>query len=184
MNCTTFRRYLNEAERASANAALPAPWQEHLAVCASCRMEWRLHQNMLQALEAESAAMPSPLFTAAIMAKLPALEPAKKQKNYETVLLFVLLFAGLVATWFSSEGLRQSVLALGTGSSWVASLRGLVEQVLNATLWQWQEAIMNTLGAQILKQGSQVLLITLVTVLVAKGAVALDDRLRKMLRRL
>ncbi|NUO83843.1 hypothetical protein HUU05_27520 [candidate division KSB1 bacterium] len=184
MNCTTFRRYLNEAERAPADAALPAPLQEHLAVCAACQLEWRVHQNALQALETESAAMPAPLFTAAIMAKLPALVPAQKQKNYETVLLFVLIFAGLVATWFSSESLRQSVLALATEGAWATALRALVEQVLSATLWQWQEAIMNTLGEQILKQGSQVLLITLVTVLVAKGAVALDDRLRKMLRRL
>ncbi|MEK7727588.1 MAG: hypothetical protein AAB354_04200 [candidate division KSB1 bacterium] len=178
MNCSTFRRYLNEADTA---VALPAQMQEHVLDCHVCQMEWRIQQNFVRALELESELQPSPQFTAALMAKLPALVPAKAQRNYESVLLVALLLAGLLTTWFASEGLRQNFFAIGAEGSWLAAM---TQQVLNATVWKWYAALTNILGEQILQQGSQLLLITLVTAAVAKGAVVLDERLRKMLRRL
>lgn len=181
MNCSTFRRHLNEAE---ARGALPFDLQEHLDACAACQREWRVQQSMLQALEIEHAIAPAPLFLASVMAKLPAYAPAQRQRNYETVLLLVLVFGGLVATWFASEGLRQTLLTFGAEGSWLASARALLEQILSATLWKWLAVITNTLGEQTLKQGLQVALIALVTAAVAKGAVLLDERLRRMMRRL
>ncbi len=178
MNCSTFRRYLNEAE---SRATLSAEAQEHVLSCGSCQMEWRIQQNFVRALETEPAPQLSAQFTHAIMAKLPAFAPARPQRNYEPALLFVLILAGLATTWFASEGLRQSVLALSAEGAWFTVL---VQQVLAATLWKWRDALTNILGEQILQQALQVLLITLVTAAVAKGAVALDERLRKMLRRL
>lgn len=178
MNCSNFRRYLNEAEAA---ATLSPEAQAHMLSCGSCQMEWHIQQNFVRVLETESAPQLSAQFTHAIIAKLPALAPVKAQRNYETVLLFVLILAGLGATWFASEGLRQSVFAIAKESSWLAAL---AEQALAATVWKWQAVLTNILGEQILQQGFQLLLISLVTAGVAKGAVLLEERLRKMLRRL
>jgi hypothetical protein len=143
-------------------------------------MEWRIHQNLVHALEAEIAVQPSAEFTSAIMAKLPA--PAKRRQSHEAVLLFALILAGLAATWFASDGLRQSLFAAGSEGAWLAALRAFIGQALSATVWKWQEALTNILGEQILRQGAQLLLITLVTAVVAKGAVLLDERLRRRLR--
>ncbi len=182
MNCSTFRRHLNEAEHVLESVQLEAALQEHLATCASCQLEWRIHASMLHSLAEESVLLPSAHFTAQIMAKLPAFAPAKKQRSYETILLFVMIGAGLLATWLSSDSLRQSVFTFGANNAWLDMLREAGNQILGATLWKWQEVLTNTLGEQILKQGLQVLLIALVTCLVAKGAVALENRLRRMLR--
>lgn len=178
MNCSTFRRSLNEAE---SGAPLSAEAEAHAIACGSCQMEWRIQQNVTRVLETESAPQLSAQFTHAVMAKLPTFAPAKAQRNYESVLLITLIIAGLTTIWFASEGLRQSVLALRTESSWLAVL---AHEVLAATVWKWRDALTNILGEQILQQTFQVLLISLVTAVVAKGAVVLDDRLRKMLRRL
>lgn len=182
MTCSTFRRHLDEAEQAHEAAALPLALQEHLAECETCQLEWQVHGVMLRRLEGQEASLPSPLFTAQVMARLPVPPPLKWQNSFETILLIAAITAGLLAAWFVSDGLRESVLALVANGVLSETARAAVQRFLDATLWSWEETLVNTVGEQVLKQGLQVLLITLVTVIVAKGAVALDQRLRRMLK--
>lgn len=178
MNCSTFQRRLNEAELGRDDFILPPAWQEHLAECEKCQREWQTHNLILRGLDNDAMPLLSPLFTSQVMAKLPTGSLVKRQINFEAVLLVAAITAGLLATWFVSDGLRQSILAFITSAAWLESGR----KILDAALWFWRQALMNTLGEQMLGKGLQILLITLVTVVVAKVAVMLDQRLRRMLK--
>lgn len=178
MNCSTFRRHLNETEHGRGVFVLPPALQLHLDECELCQRAWQTHNLIVRELESDARPLLSPQFTAQVMAKLPALSPFKPQKNLEAIFLAIALAAGLLATWFVSEGLRQSLFAFVTNGI----LLDAGERMLDALLWSWQEVFVNTLGVQVLKQGLQILLITLVTIVVAKGAVALEHRLRRMLK--
>lgn len=180
MNCSTFRRHLNETEHGRGVFVLPPALQTHLDGCEDCQRAWQAHSFIMRELENEAAPSPSPQFTARIMAKLPSQAPRARQSNIETLVLIAAVAAGLVTTWFVSEGLRQSILAFITEGKWLETAKNMLE----ATLWTWQRTLMNTFGEQVLKQGLQVLLITSVTAVVSKAAVVLEQRLRRMLRSL
>ena len=180
MNCSAFRKFLAESESAARMQDLPLPWQDHLHVCPACQREWRFHQGVFAALERAPELAPSPAFTAAVMDKLPAAPLKKRRFDFDTMLMLVLIPAALAAFWYSLRAFWPHAISSEKLQAIYAVLEQMGRDFLQVTFGKMPEVMIHAFGREMMAQAGQVIFISVVTFLVAKSAVVLEGRIRRM----
>jgi hypothetical protein len=198
MNCKAFRRQLDSYEGERGVIQLLPEMQAHLDSCAACRAHFRIHQQMLAVLESDAVPELPSNFTESIMARL---EPVRSRARSRLVWSRLAVYAGyafllIVALWFGYKNLDsilagqrlpgdQQIQKLFDKVSAVESLQSF--QRLFSNLYSFipitRNMIEKTLGKEVLPQAMHLLMILMMTYLVTKAAVFIEDRVRQISRR-
>ncbi|MGH7496166.1 MAG: anti-sigma factor family protein [bacterium] len=181
MNCLAFRKFLDESESAARSQDLPVALQEHLLACSSCQRDWHLQQRLLAALEREPEHALPPAFTAAVMAELPVAPLKKRRLDFEDLLMVVLIPGAFAALWYTMRTLWPHLIS----TEKLKTIYGIIEKMgqdfLQMMFGKVPEVMIHAFGREMMGQAGQVILISVVTFLVAKSAVLLENRIRRML---
>lgn len=185
MNCQTFRQFLDESENAARVQDLSRPLQEHVRACSSCQKEWHLQQRLLATLEREPGAAPSPSFTAQVMARLPAMPlpaaPLKKRRfDFDTLLFLALLPAALAGLWYAAKVSGLRFIPGATLEAFYDLAVKLGRDFVRLTFGTVLEGMAQAFGQEMMAQALQVIFISAVTLLVAKSAVLIEKRIRRL----
>jgi hypothetical protein len=203
MNCKEFRQQLDSIEgEGRASNLLPA-MQAHLDACVACRAQFRTHHQMLTVLERDTAPALPPNFTESILARLEPVT-ARQQAKLRFAWKRVAVYSGyafllVVALWFGFKNLdaifeRQQLPQLPNEQQ----LQKLVDKIgaaeslqsfkrLASTIFSFIPAIKSLIeqsfGKKILPQAVQLFMILMMTYVVAKVAIFIDERVRQISRR-
>ncbi len=178
-DCQAFRRFLDESAE---HQALPAVLLAHVDLCAACRREWAAHREMMAALQPGPVPELPPDFAARVMARLPQAAPRASRVDTETVLLIVMLLAGLLTAWISLPPSFKAVLAYERIAPYLDPARAWLTRMLAGVVAACNKALPESLGEQFFAQSWKLVFISLVTLLVAKIALLFENRLRRPLR--
>ncbi len=178
IDCQALRRFLDESAEVQ---NLPAAYQAHVDVCAGCRREWQAQRELLAALQPGPVPPLSPDFASRVMARLPQTAPQPAWMDVETVLLIALLLAGVVTAWVS---LPPSLKSLLTYQQIVSYFHPLTERLsrMASLVTGFTKSLLHSLTNLLLAQGWKLVFISLVTLLVTKIAILLENRLKRLLR--
>jgi hypothetical protein len=92
-----------------------------------------------------------------------------------------LIPAALVALWYSARNYWPRLISIESLKTLVGFLDRMGQDFLHMTFGKVPEVMLHAFGREMMAQGVQVIFISAVTFLVAKSAVLLENRIRRML---
>jgi len=176
-HCRNFRKFLDESENAN-DRDLPPALQEHLGGCSSCQREWQLQRRIFVALA--RAPELSPAFAGRVMMQLAAEPLPKRRFDFDMLLIAGLIPLALVALWFSTQTWRPRLLAAEKLPMIFTFIQKFAQDLLQTIVGSTQQLLLKAFGAEMLAQAGQFVFIALVTLLVAKSAVLIENHIRRM----
>lgn len=178
-DCKAFQQFLDEGAE---QPALAADYQAHVESCRACRREWLAHQEIAAAFQRERMPELSPQFTTRVMARLPLAVPKATRFNVELLLIFGMIVAGAVAVWLSLPASYKELVTYDKITPYLQPAAKWLMRFAAGTLASFKKILPESVGEQFLVQSWKLVFISLVTLIVAKVAFMLENRLRRMLR--
>lgn len=202
MNCKMFRLQLDNLEPERNAFLLSPPMQAHLESCAACQAHWQLHRRLLAVLENDIAPVLPAEFTAKVLNRIePAAAPARVKLifNWQRLLIYAgYAFVLGLALWVGYRNLDLNAIANWQNSAlaqqlqqWLASI-GASEVLLllrnflanSLSLLPTTASLIEKLfGKEVLPKVLNLTMILILTYLVAKVSVFLENWLRQDARR-
>lgn len=179
IDCRAFRQFLDEN---ADEPTLAADYQAHVESCPTCSREWLAHQEMLRAFQREHLPELSPQFAAQVMARLPLTVPKASRFDVELILVVVMILAGIVTVWFSLPAAYKNLVAYDNIAPYVQPVEKWLASFAAGALASFKKVLPESFGVQLLEQSWKLIFISLVTLIVAKVAFMLENRLKRTLR--
>jgi len=202
MNCKIFCLEIDNLEYERGKLLLPPNMQTHLKLCAACREQVQLHQQMLAVLENDAAPALPANFTAKILGRLePAIDfnHAAAPLNWKRMAVYAGYVSSLaLALWFGyknidwnaipqllhsplAQQLQQWLAAVGAPEIFPAFKNFLtrVFSFIPISHALFEQAF----GKEVLPRAINLGMILLLTFTVAKASVFLEGWLRQISRR-
>jgi hypothetical protein len=199
MNCKIFRLQLDNSGWQRGELSLPPDAQAHLDFCAACREHFQLQQQMLAALEHDAAPQLPADFTAKILDRLELIVAPKIFFNWKRVALYAGCAASLaLALWFGFKNFNLTALEQMLHSplarqiqQWLAAIGALeILQALQRFVTSVLSFIPNSgdllekaFGKEILPRAFNLTMILMLTFVIVKASVLLENWVRQISRR-
>jgi len=179
MNCEHVKELVDAVGSETALESTNEELRAHLLVCPSCNSAWRLQQSILRTLEKEQPPLLSADFTERVMAQLPQEQDyARLLSRFAPTVAVIAVVALALALSFKSRAGERGVIEVCV--NFVQHLSQVIIAALQPGFVKIRQTVLQSFGEQVFRQGWQVAVISAVTYVVSRLAVAIEGQLKRM----